>query len=227
MDSMVCLGSCTHRLHPPCYAALRVRAGTKLRCPTTVAVNDADRLASRQHSNEVMLEALSVARHEMPAEGGGGEPRRTTRSETGRRAIRSICHGHIEETAHVLVSCSCDVRRRCALAYCEDVIPRATYVGGASQVTCPNPALHEEHHEGDIHPLLQQIRAFGRSADTTEKRVIRERVTAAELRLLRRAHTSPERVDLSRTATERGEKDLQGEWRGTTPQPQVQAPCGV
>lgn len=79
----------------------------------------------------------------------------------------------------------------------------------------------------DIHPLLQQIRALGRSANTTEERVIyRERITAAELPLLRRTQTSPERVDLSRSATERGEEDLQGEWLGTTPQSQVQASCG-
>ena len=146
----------------------------------------------------------------MPAEGGGGAPRRTERSERGRRAICSNCHGLIEETANVQVSCSCGVHRRCALGSCEDVNPRAKYVGGASQVTCPNPGLHEEHHEVDIYPLLHQIRALGRSVDTTEERIIRERVTAAELWFLRRTHTSPERVDLSRTATERGEEHLQG-----------------
>ena len=51
---MVRLGICPHRLHLPCYAALRVRAGTNLRCPacrTTVTVNEADRMTSRQHSN--------------------------------------------------------------------------------------------------------------------------------------------------------------------------------
>ena len=193
-------------------------------CRATVTVNEADKMPSRQNCNEVILEALSVAWHEMPSEGGGGAPTRTTRSERGRRAKCSIFQGLIEEIAHVQVSCSCDVHRRCALGFCDDVIPRARYVGGASQVTCLNPALHEEHHEVDIHPLLQQIRALGRSADRTEERVIRERATAAELRLLRRTHTSPKRVDSSRTATERGEEDLQGEWRGTNPQSQVQAP---
>ena len=89
-------------------------------------------MASRQHSNEVMLEALSVALHEMPAEGGRGAPTRTTRSERGRRAICSICHELIEETAHVQVFCLCDIHRRCALGFCEEVIPRTRYVGGAS-----------------------------------------------------------------------------------------------
>lgn len=58
-------------------------------------------------------------------------------------------------------------------------------------------------------------------------RVIRRRVTATELRFLRRTHPDPERVDLSRGVTERGEEDPQGERRGTARQPQVQAPCGI
>ena len=66
-------------------------------------------------------------------------------------------HGLIKETAHVQVSCSCDVHRRCALGFCEDVIPRTMYVGGARQVTCANQVLHEEHHEVDTHTFLQQI----------------------------------------------------------------------
>lgn len=57
--------------------------------------------------------------------------------------------------------------------------------------------------------------------------MIRERVTAAELLLLRRSHTSPERVDLSRITIERGEENLQGKWRGRTLQSQMKAPCGV
>ena len=118
------------------------------------------------------------------------------------------------------VSCKCDVHHRCALGYCEDIIPRTRYVEGASQVKCSNPALHKEHHEVHIIPPFQQIRVLGRSADTTEERVIRERVAAAELRLLRRIRISPEKADYSRTATERGEEDLQGR-RGTIPQPQV------
>ena len=62
---MVCLGSCPHRIHLPCYAALRVRAGVDLRCPTcrpTVTVDEADRMASHQHSDKVMAEALTIAR---------------------------------------------------------------------------------------------------------------------------------------------------------------------
>ena len=71
VPTMAHLGSCPHRLHLPCYAALRVRAGTDLRCPAcraTVTVGEVDRSVSRQHSDEVMEETLAVARHEMPAE---------------------------------------------------------------------------------------------------------------------------------------------------------------
>lgn len=173
-----------------------------------------------------MLEALSVAGHDMSAEGGGGAPTRTTRSERGRRAVCSPCHGLIEETAHVQVSCSCDVHGRCSLGFCEDALPRARYVGGAGEVTFPKQALREEQDQVNMYPLLQQLRALGRSADTTEERVIRERVSAGELRPRRRTHTCPERVGLSRGATERGEEDLRGE-RGTTTHPRVQSPCGV
>ena len=63
----------------------------------------------------------------------------------------------------------------------------------------------------DFHPLLQQVLTLGRSADTPDERAIISRVAAAELRLRRRTHLEPEWVDLSRSATERGEEDLQGE----------------
>ena len=121
---------------------------------------------------------------------------------------------------------SCDVHRRCALGFCEDSIPQARFVGGARHVTCPNPALHEVHQEVDPQTLVQ-VRAVGRTADAPDERAIRNRVTVAELRLQSIAHIAPERVDLSRSATERNEEDLFGEWRGTTPQPQAEAPCGV
>ena len=114
---MVHLGSCPHRLHLPCYAALRVGAGTDLRCPAcraTVTVGEADRSVSRQHSDEVMEETLAVAQHEMPAEGGRGVSTRTKRGERGERCICSICHALVEENDRVQVSCSCDVHRRCA-----------------------------------------------------------------------------------------------------------------
>ena len=125
------------------------------------------------------------------------------------------------------MSCSCDVHRRCALGFCEDAIPRARTFGGVHLVTCSNPALHEEHQEVDLHPLLQQIRALGRPVNTTEEHEIRARVTAAEQRLRRRAHITPEMVDLSRNLAERDEEDHHGEWRGTIPQQQIRAPCGV
>ena len=208
---MVCLGSCPHRLHLPCYAALRARAVADLRCPAcraTVTVGAADRIASHHHNDKVMAEALAIARQEVPAAGGGASTR-TTRGERGERAICSICYGLIEGTDHVQVPCSCDVHHRCALGFCEDAIPRPRFVGGARHVTCPNPALHEVHQEVDLHPL-QQIRAIGRTPDTPDERAIRNRVTAAELRLRSRTHISPERVDLTRSATERNEEDLFG-----------------
>ena len=59
------------------------------------------------------------------------------------------------------------------------------------------------------------------------KHEIRARVTAAEQRLLSRAHITPEMVDLSRNLTERDDQDHHGEWRGTIPQQQVRVPCGV
>ena len=77
----------------------------------------------------------------------------------------------------------------------------------------------------DLHPLLQQVLTLGRSADTPDERTIRSRVAAAELRLRSRTHLEPEWVDLSMGATERGEEDLQREWRGTTLQPQESTPC--
>ena len=125
------------------------------------------------------------------------------------------------------VPCSCDVHRHCALGFREDAIARARFVGGARHVTCPNPALHEVHQEVDLHPLLHQVRTIGMSVDTPDERAIRNRVTTAELCLRSRTHVAPERVDLSRSATERNEEDRFEEWRGTAPQPQADAPCGV
>ena len=87
--------------------------------------------------------------------------------------------------------------------------------------------LHEVRQEVDLHPILQQIRAIGRTADTPDDRAIRNRVTAAELRLRSRTHIALKRADLSRSTTERNEYDLFVEWRGTAPQPQANAPCGV
>ena len=88
--------------------------------------------------------------------------------------ICSSCHGLVEETAHVQVSCSCDVHRRNTLGYAKDVIPRPRADGARTithQITCPNPALHAVH-EVDLRPLFQQIRCLGRLASTAEERAI-------------------------------------------------------
>ena len=147
---LVYLTSCSHRVYLPCYAARRVRAEADLRCPAcraTVTVNEADRMALRQHSNEVMVEVLTVARQEMPADGETRLTTRATRGDRRRRAICSVCHGLVEETNGVQVPCSCDVHHRCDLGFCKDAIPRDRTFGGVHLVTCPNPALHEEHQE--------------------------------------------------------------------------------
>lgn len=79
--------------------------------------------------------------------------------------------------------------------FCEDAVPRARFVGGARLVACPNPALHEKHCEKYVYAFLQLISALGTSANTTEEPLMRKRVIATNLRLLRGAHTLPERVD--------------------------------
>ena len=122
----VYLESSSHRLHLPCYAALRVTTEADLRCPAcraTVTVNEVDGMALRRHSNEVMVDVLTVARQEIPAD---GEARLTTRVQRRcrrRRAICSVFHGLVEETNCAQMSCSCDVHRRWAWGFCEDAIP--------------------------------------------------------------------------------------------------------
>ena len=128
------------------------------------------------------------------------------------------------------VSCSCDVHHRCALGFVEDAIPRAGANGARTimhQVTCPNSALHAVHQEVDLRPLRQQIRGLGRSANTTE-RTIGASVTAAEIHLNRRSTTSTETIELLRSAAERGEEGMWGDWRGRAPQQRrVETPCAA
>ena len=220
---MVHLGGCHHRFHLPRCATLRVRAVKYLRCPpcrATVTVEEADGIALQQHSEEVMAEAMAVARRAMPAGGRGGSSTRAARNGKGGRVIYSICHGLVEKDVFVQVPCPCDVHRRCALGFVEDAIPRARVTGATtltSQVTCPNPSVYEVHREVGLKSLLQQIRGGGRSADTAE-RAIRARITAAELLLSRRSTTLTGAIDLSRCAAERGEEDIREDWRGTIPQ---------
>ena len=80
----------------------------------------------------------------------------------------------------------------------------------------------------NLHPLLQQVHTIGRSANTPDERAIRSSVTAAELRLWSKTHLAPERMTC-RAAPQRAKRGgyLFGEWRGTAPQPQANAPCGV
>ena len=158
---LVHLRACPHRLHLPCYAALRVGATTDLRCPAcraTVTVGLANRRAPQQHSEEVMTEATAVARRKMPTGGGGGSSTRATRAGRGGRVICSICHGLVGERAFVLISCSCEVHRRCALGFVEDAISRARINGVRTvtyQVTCPNPVLHQVRSHIRSHARIQ------------------------------------------------------------------------
>ena len=106
---MVYLGSCPHRLHLPCYAALQVRAGTDLRCPActaTVTVGEADRSVSRQHRDEVMEETLAVARHEMAAEGGRGYPQ----GPQGARGENDSYAAFAMDWLRRLIACKCPAR---------------------------------------------------------------------------------------------------------------------
>ena len=131
--------------------------------------------------------------------------------------ICSICHGLVGERAFVLISCSCEVHRRCALGFVEDATPRARINGVrtvAYQVTCPNPASHELRQEVDLHPLLQKLQGLGGPTGTAEERATDATVVAAEVHLNRRSTTATETIDLSRSATERGEEDIWGDWRG-------------
>ena len=60
---MAHLGSCSHRLHLLCYAALPIRAAANLRrpaCRVTVTVEEADRKDVRQHSEEVIADAMAA-----------------------------------------------------------------------------------------------------------------------------------------------------------------------
>ena len=61
-------------------------------------------MALRQHSNEVMVGVLTVARQEMPADEEARLTTRATREGMRRRAICSVCHGLVEETNCVQMS---------------------------------------------------------------------------------------------------------------------------
>lgn len=148
---MIHLGIFPRRLHLLCYAVLRVRAVANLHCPAhgaTVTVENADRIALRQHSNVMKAMAMAIARRAMSARGRGGLSTRAIRHGRGGRVICSFCQGLAGEIAFVHLSCSCDVHRRCALGFVEEAIPRA-YANGARTPTRPVPepgptAVHQE-----------------------------------------------------------------------------------
>lgn len=112
----------------------------------------------------------------------------------------------------------------------EDATLRAIANGARTltrHVAYPNAPPRTVHPEVDLYTRLEQIHALGDSADTAEETVIDVRVAVSELHLFRRPTTPTGTVDLSGSATEGGEEDIDGGWRGTTrQQPQVQTPCG-
>ena len=234
---MVHLDHCPHSLHPPCYAALRIKAAATLRCPTcraAVTVEEADRRAFQQHSEEVMIEAMAAAQQTMPARRGGGGV--IPQGHTGRQGrasdmqhVSRVGGGDRLRASALLMRCTQPLRT--TVGFVEDAISRARANGARTlthQVTCLNPVLHAVHQEVDLHTHLQQIHGLGRFADTAEERTINARVTAANLQLSRSSTTLSGTVDLSRSASERGEEEIVGDWRDRIPhQPQVKTPCGA
>ena len=69
-----------------------------------------------------------------------------------------ICHGLVEEAAHVHLPCLWHVLRPCALRFVEDPIPRVRpngTTGPTHAVICPNPALQEVQQDEDLQRLLE------------------------------------------------------------------------
>ena len=137
------LDCCTHSLHLPCFCALRVRVETELRCPTCRAiatVDQSDRRALQEHSDEVMSAALTTARQEAPE----GEERTAQRARfvagraaaRGSRVICSICNRVVEDRTYVRVVCSCYLHLRCALGFVENSDHGIT---GSTRITCSPP----------------------------------------------------------------------------------------
>ena len=142
-DPQAHLDRCTHSLHLPCFCALRVRAETDLRCSTcraTTTVDQSDRRALQEHSDEVMSAALTTARQEAPE----GEERTAQRARfvagraaaRGSRVICSICNRVVEDRTYVRVVCSCYLHLRCALGFVENSDHGIT---GSTRITCSPP----------------------------------------------------------------------------------------
>lgn len=142
---------------PTCRAidTLHVRVVVTLCFParrSTVTVEDADRRALQQHTQEVFADAVAVARRAMLARRGGGSSTRATRDGRGGRhgwRGRVVCinfHWLVEEATLMRVSCSCDVHHPCALSFVEVQSPEA------------GPTEHAHSHTR----LLARIRPYMR-----------------------------------------------------------------
>ena len=126
------------------WGALRVRAEADLKpltCRATAAVDQSDRRALQDHSDEVMSAALTTVRRGMLEReertarrvrfAVGGEAAR------GSRDICSTCNGVVEDRTYVRVVCLSCLHLRCALEFVED---SAHGRNGSTMITCPNPA---------------------------------------------------------------------------------------
>lgn len=103
------------------------------------------------------MEATAVVREQRRLGGEGGGPSAPHRTVEEGELYATFCHGLVEDTAFVHLSCSCKVHRRCALGFVEDAIPRDRANGARTlilQVMCSNLALHKVDQEVYLHTFL-------------------------------------------------------------------------
>ena len=205
---MVRLGGCPHRLHLPGYAALRVKAGADLRCPAcraTATVGEADRIASHQHSDEVIAEALAIARQE------GGRP----------QASQGVSERNDWYVAALLVRRESPLSSRLAMTQSPEPGSSEGHAMSRAQTHCMRFTKSWIYTPSYNRSALSEGRWPRRTNALLETGSPQPSSTSgAEPTLCGRGWTS-------RSAAERNEEDLFGEWRGTTPQPQADAPCRV
>lgn len=177
-----------------------------------------------QRTGYGMEEAMAVAWRDMPNRGGGGSSTRIALDGRGGRVIcSSFFHELVEGTTFVNMPRSCDEHRRCARGFVEDAIPPE-----------PGPTRHAPSHAGSrarTRPYMRRTqrwtytRSFNRPVVSIDRRTWWRRESrmtgsaTAELhfsnRSTKRSTTPTATADSSRSATERREEDISGEWRDT------------
>ena len=204
------------RIDIPGLCALLVKAETELRFPTcwtTAAVDQSERRALQEHSDEVMSTALTTARRGMPER----EERtaRRARFAVGRDAARgirvmcNICNGVVEDRTYVRVVCSCCLHLHCALGFMED---SAHGRNGSTTITYPNPASHSAQYSSFVQ-LVAQIRNTLNSSSLADRVILTKRALQAQI-LFSEATTAQEVVDLTRVATTIKEAEEDEDGRG-------------